>query len=93
MTAIEAIAVPISILASGIFFDLLLNDGDGMSSIFKAIRDHKEEKNDEKTELVRDILEELDDLRDDLTYDNSPEEKEAILNKIKDREKILEKLL
>lgn len=93
MTAIEVISVPLSVLATGIFFDLALNGGDGMSSIFKAIRGHKEEKIDDKTKLVRDVLEELDDLRDDLTYDNSPEEKEAIVNKIKDREKILEKLL
>jgi len=98
MTTAELISIPLSILALGIFFDIVLNSGEGMASIFGSIRG-KQAKigeitiEDTKTEFAKQLLEELDDLRDDLTYENTPEDREAILNKIKDREKILEKII
>ena len=98
MASIEIIMIPIATIAFGIFLDMVLNEGAGLSSILKSVRG-KQAKigeitiEDTKTNFAKELLEELDDLRDDLTYDNTPEDREAILNKIKDREKILEKIL
>jgi hypothetical protein len=98
MTAVEVISIPISLLASGIFFDLVLNEGAGISSIFSSMRSKKDQYDprtspeESKIDLIKRILEELDDLRDDLTYDNSDEDRKAIEDKIRDREKLLDKL-
>lgn len=99
MTTIEVISIPLSLLASGIFFDLVLNEGQGISSIFSSMRSRKTEihsassPEESKMEMLKRILDELDDLRDDLTYDNSDEDRKAIEDKIRDRERVLDKLL
>lgn len=74
----------LALIGFGIFCDLAFNDGDGLSSILSA---HKKNK-----DYAESILEELDSLYDDLTYENTPEEIQAIKSKIVIREKILEKL-
>jgi hypothetical protein len=93
MTTIAILSVPFTIVASGIFIDLATNSGGGISSIMESIRGKKTHQKDEKIIFAEKILSQLDDLRDDLTYDNSPEDEKVILDKIKDREKILEKIL
>jgi len=99
MTAIEVISIPLSLLASGIFFDLVLNGGQGISSVFSSMRSRNTEihnassPEESKMEMLKRILDELDDLRDDLTYDNSDEDRKAIEDKIRDRERVLDKLL
>ncbi len=95
MTTIEILTVPFTLISFGIFVDLAINSGEGISSIMSSIRGKKEthKEKDEKIIFMEEILSQLDDLRDDLTYDNDPEEKKMILDKIKDREKILEKML
>ena len=95
MTAIEVLSVPFTLIAFGIFIDLAINSGFGISSIMESIRSKKtpQKVKDEKIIFMKEIMSQLDDLRDDLTYDNSPEDEKVILDKIKDREKILEKML
>ena len=93
MTTIEVLSVPFTLIAFGIFIDLAINSGGGISSIMESLRSKKTPQKDEKIIFVEEILSQLDDLRDDLTYDNSPEDEKVILDKIKDREKILEKIL
>lgn len=98
MTAVEVLSIPLSILAFGIFLDLATNEGQGISSIFSSMRSKKNQYNprvspeDSKIDLIKKILEELDDLRDDLTYDNNDEDRKAIEDKIRDRERLLDKL-
>jgi len=93
MTTIGFLSVPFTLIAFGIFIDLAINSGGGISSIMESIRGKKTPQKDEKIIFMEEILSQLDDLRDDLTYDNSPEDEKVILDKIKDREKILEKIL
>ena len=93
MTTIEVLDIPFTIIAFGIFVDLVLSSGEGISSIIGSIRGKNKPQKDEKIIFVGEILSQLDDLRDDLTYDNSPEDEKVILDKIKDREKILEKMI
>jgi hypothetical protein len=93
MTTIEVLSIPFTIIAFGIFVDLFISSGEGISSIIGSIRGKNKPQKDEKIIFVEEILSQLDDLRDDLTYDNSPEDEKMILDKIKDREKILEKML
>ena len=45
-----------------------------------------------KFELIKEIIEKLDDLYDDLTYDKDEKEIEMIKNQIKVREQLLERL-
>ena len=45
-----------------------------------------------KVELVRELIDKLDDLYDDLTYDNEEKEIECIKAKIKLREELLKQL-
>ena len=45
-----------------------------------------------KLELVRELIDKLDDLYDDLTYDNEEKEIECIKAKIKLREELLKQL-
>jgi hypothetical protein len=98
MTAVEVLSIPFSILAFGIFLDLSTNEGAGISSIFSSMRskkvqyDPRTSPEGSKIDLIKRILEELDDLRDDLTYDNSDEDRKAIEDKIRDRERLLDKL-
>ena len=99
MTTIEVISIPLSVLASGIFLDLVLSEGQGMSSIISSMRSKKSQPEnssspeESKMDMLKKILEDLDDLRDDLTYDNSEEDRKAIEDKIRDRERVLDKLL
>ena len=53
---------------------------------FKIIRSNK------KVELVETLIKELDDLFDDLTYDNDEKEVQCIKNKIKIRKKMIKQL-
>jgi hypothetical protein len=57
--------------------------------IFEII---KSKKKVGKVELVRELIDKLDDLYDDLTYDNEEKEIECIKAKIKLREELLKQL-
>ena len=54
--------------------------------IFEIIKTNK------KVELVKELIHKLDDLYDDLTYDNNEKEIECIKAKIKLREEMLKQL-
>ena len=54
--------------------------------IFEIIKTNK------KVELVKELIHKLDDLYDDLTYDNNEKEIECIKAKIKLREEVLRQL-
>lgn len=49
-------------------------------------------KSNKKVELVKELIDKLDDLYDDLTYDNDEKETECIKAKIKLREELLKQL-
>jgi uncharacterized membrane-anchored protein YjiN (DUF445 family) len=49
-------------------------------------------RKNEKVELVKQIINSLDDLYDDLTYDENEKEVECIKSKIKVREEMLKQL-
>ena len=49
-------------------------------------------KTNKKVDLVEKLIDELDDLYDDLTYDNDEKETECIKAKIKIREEMLKQL-
>lgn len=49
-------------------------------------------RKNEKVELVKSIIDSLDDLYDDLTYDEDEKEVECIKSKIKIREEMLKQL-
>jgi|688.fasta_scaffold538980_3 hypothetical protein len=99
MTAIEVISIPLSVLASGIFLDLVLSEGQGMSSIISSMRSKKSQStnpsspDESKMDMIKKILDDLDELRDDLTYDNTDDDRKAIEDKIRDRERVLDKIL
>ena len=54
--------------------------------IFEIVRSNK------KVELAKELIDKLDDLYDDLTYDNDEKETECIKAKIKLREEMLKQL-
>ena len=49
-------------------------------------------KSNKKVELAKELIDKLDDLYDDLTYDNDEKETECIKAKIKIREEMLKQL-
>ena len=49
-------------------------------------------KSNKKVELAKELIDKLDDLYDDLTYDNDEKETECIKSKIKIREEMLKQL-
>lgn len=49
-------------------------------------------KSNKKVELAKELIDKLDDLYDDLTYDNDEKETESIKAKIKLREEMLKQL-
>jgi hypothetical protein len=49
-------------------------------------------KNNKKVELVKELIDKLDDLYNDLTYDEDEKEIECIKSKIKIREEMLKQL-
>jgi hypothetical protein len=49
-------------------------------------------KNNDKVELVKELIDKLDDLYNDLTYDEDEKEIECIKSKIKIREEMLKQL-
>lgn len=49
-------------------------------------------KSNKKVELAKELIDKLDDLYDDLTYDNDEKETECIKAKIKLREEMLKQL-
>jgi len=49
-------------------------------------------KSNKKVELVKELIDKLDDLYDELTYDNDEKETECIKAKIKIREEMLKQL-
>lgn len=57
--------------------------------IFEIVKSNKKVG---KLELVRELIDKLDDLYDDLTYDNEEKEIECIKAKIKLREELLKQL-
>ena len=87
MQTLEIISTPFIILALGIVFDLILNEGEGINNIL-----HRPTQ-PSTAELIQQTINELDGLYDDLTYDNDEDEITAIKSKISIREKLLEELV
>lgn len=92
---LQLLGIAFIILALGIAFDLTLGGGDGISAILASLHSDKtpSTKSTERMDLINDIKDELDDLHDDLTYDNEEKEILAIKAKITTREQILNNLL
>jgi hypothetical protein len=92
---LTSILVPIGI---GIAIDLTFNGGDSLSNILSSIRGNVKVReisieHDEKIALLKKLIEDIDELRDDLEYDHTPEEISMIHAKIADRQKIIDKLI
>lgn len=90
------IGIAIIIFTFAIAFDIILNDGDSISAILEHL--HSNSSPSTKQEIsplnyISEIKEELDDLYDDLTYDNDEKEIIAIKQKITLRENLLKELL
>lgn len=81
------------ILASAFLLDLIMNDGNGLTNIISSFRGKiNQEPPMDNIGFAKELLEEIGSLREDLEFNNTPEEKETIVQKIKDRQRILDKL-
>ena len=88
-------------LGVAIALDIVLNGGGAISSIFYAIRGkgtsvesteaYADEEN--RIRMIRNLIDEIDGLRDDLDWEISDRERGIIEAKITTREKILASLL
>ena len=88
------ITIPFIILALAILADLGWNQGDGISNIFSSIRSGRVTPEENKYSLIREIMDKIDSLYDDLGYEEvCSSEFINIQSKIKIKEKILEKIL
>ena len=88
------ITIPFIILALAILADLGWNQGDGISNIFSSIRSGRVTPEENKYSLIREIMDKIDSLYDDLGYEEvGSSEFTNIQSKIKVKEKILEKIL
>jgi len=95
----------LTIIAGAIFCDIVLNDGDATANILNAIASifhRKPMKIDEIVfkseqaeilEYIESIKEEIDELNNELTYDNSPQEIDFIKKKLAIRQQLLEAYL
>lgn len=88
------IAIPFIILACCIFADLAWNQGDGIANIVSSFRSSRVSPEENKYAIIREMIEEIDKLREDKEYEEEgSKEADTIYQKIKIREKILEKIL
>ena len=88
------ITIPFIILALAILADLGWNQGDGISNIFSSIRSGRVTPEENKYALIREIMEQLDRLYDDVQYeDEGTPELSSLRERIRIKEKILEKIL
>ena len=89
---LQLLGIALVILALGICLDMVWNGGEAISNIFsKNTIDATPYQ--VRMEQINIIKEELDELHDDLTYDNDENEIASIKAKITTREDILKKLL
>lgn len=93
---LDLLGIAFIIIALGIAFDITIGSGDGISSILESIRSNSSPSTKQEISPlnhISEIKEELDDLYDDLTYDNDEKEIIAIKAKITLRENLLKELL
>lgn len=93
---LHLLGIAFIIIALGIAFDITINSGDAISSIFESIRPNSSPSTKQEIspiDYISEIKEELDDLYDDLTYDNDEKEIIAIKAKITLRENLIKELL
>ena len=89
----------LSIIAFGLMFDIVLNEGKGISNVIGTKKedsisdDSWINRYDSPTYLLKELVDEIDSFQDDLAYDNSPEEIACIKAKIALREKLINKLI
>ena len=88
------------ILASAILIDIAFNGGDALANIFKAIgtifqpsQPKPQDTRDEKVILIQAIKEEIDELYEDLSYENSEIEDNLIKELINYKKELIDKLL
>ena len=91
------------ILASAILFDIILNGGDALANIFRAIGSifHKPQPKQpqpistetQKANFIQNLKNEIDDLYDDLTYEISELHENVIREQIKYKQDLIEKLM
>jgi hypothetical protein len=89
------------LLASAIFVDFLLNNGDALANVFRAIGSifHKPQtqtpsnSESEKLEFIQALKEEIDEHYEELSYDNSEIEDNLIREQIKYKQTLIEKLM
>jgi hypothetical protein len=89
------------LLASAIFVDFLLNGGDALANVFRAIGSifHKPQtqtpstSESEKLEFIQALKEEIDEHYEELSYDNSEIEDNLIREQIKYKQTLIEKLM
>lgn len=93
------------ILASAILFDIILNDGNAMANIFRAIGSifHKPQPQpqqpqpisteSQKANFIQNLKDEIDDLYDDLSYEPSELQENVIREQIKYKQDLIEKLM
>ena len=86
------------ILAFAIFLDIAINNGQGISNIFKAIGSifhppQPKDTKDEKIILIQSIREEINELYDDLSYETTPIGENLIREQIKYKQELIDKLL
>jgi hypothetical protein len=89
------------LLASAIFVDFLLNNGDALANVFRAIGSifHKSQpqtpstSESEKLEFIQALKEEIDEHYEELSYDNSEIEDNLIREQIKYKQTLIEKLM
>lgn len=88
------IAIPFIILAACLLLDLTWNQGDGIANIVQSFKTSRVSPEENKYALIREMLEEIDKLRNDMEYEEEDsKEIETIRQKIAVRERILEKIL
>jgi hypothetical protein len=89
------------ILAAAILIDIAFHEGDALAHIFRAIGSifHKPQQQtpstseSEKLEFIQALKEEIDELYDELSYDNSEIEETLIREQIKYKQTLIEKLM
>lgn len=91
------------ILASAILIDIALNDGDALANIFRAIGSifHKPQPRpqapstteSEKLEFIQALKEEIDEIYEELAYENSEIEVNLLREQIKYKQELIEKLM
>jgi hypothetical protein len=90
------------ILATAILWDFLLNGGDALANVFRAIGSifHKPQSRPqapsttetEKLKFIQALKEEIDELYEDLFFENTPIEDNLIREQIKYKQNLIDKL-